>query len=173
MDRGTASIGSLLSYIIFNILPVFVDITVAVVYFIFVFDWLFGMVVFSTMALYILFTIWITEWRTQFRRDMIELDNEVRSTAVDSLLNFETVKYYNNESFEVNRFNEAILKYQDADWKSSASLNVLNTAQNATITIGLLVGCLLCAYKVMEGKMTVGEFVLFMTYMYTKNTSDI
>ena len=97
MDRGTASIGSLLSYLAFNILPVFVDIAIAVVYFIVTYDWAIGLIVFFTMALYIVCTIWITEWRTKFRREMNELDSASRARAVDSLLNFETVKYYNNE----------------------------------------------------------------------------
>ena len=96
---------------------------------------------------------------------MIDLDNASRATAVDSLLNFETVKYYNNEDFEIKKFRDAIIKYQEADWKASASLNVLNTAQNATITIGLLVGCLLCANRIVDQRMNLGDFVLFMTYI--------
>lgn len=77
---------------------------------------------------------------------MIEFDNASSARAVDSLLNFETVKYYNAEDWEVAQYEAAIKRYQNADWKSSASLNVLNTAQNTTITIGLLVGCLICAW---------------------------
>ncbi|KAJ3066266.1 Homocysteine S-methyltransferase 1, partial [Quaeritorhiza haematococci] len=116
-------------------------------------------------VLRIVFTIWITEWRTQFRRDMIDLDNASRSRAVDSLLNFETVKYYNAETYEVRAYDTAIRRYQAADWKSSASLNVLNTAQNGVITVGLLVGCLVCARRVVEGALSVGDFVLFLTYI--------
>jgi ATP-binding cassette subfamily B (MDR/TAP) protein 6 len=96
---------------------------------------------------------------------MIDMDNASRATAVDSLLNFETVKYYNNEDFEIKKYRDAIIKYQEADWKASASLNVLNTAQNATITVGLLVGCLLCANRIVNQQMGLGDFVLFMTYI--------
>jgi ABC-type transport system involved in Fe-S cluster assembly fused permease/ATPase subunit len=165
MDRGTSSIGSLLSYLAFNILPVFVDIALAVLYFIFAFDAGIAVIVFITMILYIFFTIWITEWRTAFRRDMNDLDTASRGRAVDSLLNFETVKYFGNEAWEVKEYEKAILAFQVADWKSSASLNLLNTAQNVVITIGLLCGLLLCAKRVLEHKLTVGDFVAFITYL--------
>ncbi|CAG8586657.1 7270_t:CDS:10, partial [Funneliformis mosseae] len=165
MDRGTNSIISLLNQILFQIFPVIVDISVAVIYFVVEFGWIFGVIVFGTMASYILVTIWITEWRTQFRRDMIETDNDARSKAVDSLLNFETVKYYNAEQFEVKRYDDAIVKYQIADYKVSASLNMLNLSQNLVITVGLLAGCLLCAWKVTIGDFGVGDFILFITYI--------
>lgn len=96
---------------------------------------------------------------------MIELDNYARTKAVDSLLNFETVKYYNAESFEINRYKDAILEYQEADWKSSVTFNILNLAQNAIITGGLLSGCLLFAYEVSKGELTAGNFVAFNMYM--------
>ncbi|RIA92197.1 hypothetical protein C1645_710937 [Glomus cerebriforme] len=165
MDRGTNSIISLLNQIIFQIFPVLVDIVIAVIYFVFEFGWIFGVIVFFTMGSYIFFTIVITEWRTKFRRDMIELDNDARSKAVDSLLNFETVKYYNAEQYEVKRYDEAIRKFQIADFKVSASLNMLNLSQNLVITIGLLAGCLLCAWKVTLGEFGVGDFILFVTYI--------
>lgn len=122
MDRGTQSINNLLSYILFNIGPTLVDIGVAVVYFIIAFDGWFGLIVFTTMITYIYFTIFITEWRTKYRRYsqpdlssstfiglchyriMNERDNATRAKAVDSLLNFETVKYYGAEQYEVDRF---------------------------------------------------------------------
>ena len=110
IDRGTASIGSLLSYLAFNILPVFVDIAVAVVYFVWMFDWSVALIVFVTMGLYIFFTIWITEWRTSFRREMNDKDQLSRGRAVDSLLNFETVKYYGNEDWEVEQYEKSILE---------------------------------------------------------------
>jgi len=96
---------------------------------------------------------------------MIDTDNDARQKAVDSLLNFETVKYYGNEGYEVNRYRSAILAYQEADWKSQASLVALNTMQNVVITGGLLAGTLLAAYEVINGVLTVGDFTLFLTYM--------
>ena len=165
MDRGTQSINNLLSYLLFNIAPTLVDIAIAIVFFIVAFDIWFGLIVFTTMFSYVLFTIAITEWRTKFRRDMNERDNAARAKAVDSLLNFETVKYYGAESYEVERFNTAIVGYQDAEWMSLASLNLLGSGQNAIITAGLLGGSLLCAYRVTQGLLTVGDFVLFGTYI--------
>uniref|UniRef100_A0A8C6ZCR6 ATP binding cassette subfamily B member 6 (LAN blood group) n=1 Tax=Nothoprocta perdicaria TaxID=30464 RepID=A0A8C6ZCR6_NOTPE len=125
----------------------------------------FGLIIFMCMSLYLTLTILITEWRTKYRRDMNTRDNEAKSRAVDSLLNFETVKYYNAESYEVNRFNEAIRKYQVSEWKVSASLGLLNQTQNLVIGLGLLAGSLLCAYFVTEHKLQVGDFVLFGTYI--------
>ena len=165
MDRGTNSINNLLSYIIFNILPTFADIGVAIIYFIVAFDAWFGLIVFLTMAFYLLATIGITEWRTKYRRDMNERQNETKAKAVDSLLNFETVKYYGAEEYEVDRLNKTVEAYQTSEWKSLSSLNVLNSAQNVIITIGLLVGSLLCAYRVTQGVLQVGDFVLFATYI--------
>ncbi|KAJ3207824.1 ATP-binding cassette sub- B member 6, mitochondrial [Dinochytrium kinnereticum] len=165
MDRGTSSVSSLLSAIVFNILPIFVDIGVAVVLLMLQFDVTAGMIVLLTMALYIGLTVAITEWRTKFRREMNELDNLARARAVDSLLNFETVKYYNNEDYEVSRFEASIQNYQKADWKSNASLSILNTAQNTVITIGLIAGSTLIAKRVLDHTLTIGDFILFITYI--------
>ncbi|XP_067843068.1 ATP-binding cassette sub-family B member 6 isoform X2 [Heptranchias perlo] len=165
VDRGTSSINSLLSYIVFSIFPTIADIIIAIVYFTSNFNAWFGLIIFVCMALYLTITIVITEWRTKYRREMNTRDNEAKSKAVDSLLNFETVKYYNAEGYEVNRFNDAILKYQMAEWKTSASLALLNQAQNVIIGLGLLTGSLLCAYFVTEKKFQVGDFVLFGTYI--------
>lgn len=165
VDRGTNSINSLLSYIIFIIFPMIADIVIAIIYFSTNFNAWFGLIVFLCMVFYLTTTILITEWRTKYRREMNTRDNAAKSKAVDSLLNFETVKYYNAESYEVDQFNDAILKYQTAEWKSSASLPVLNQSQNVIISLGLLAGSLLCAYFVTEGKFKVGDFVLFGTYI--------
>lgn len=165
MDRGTDSINNLLSYILFNIAPTIVDIVVAVVYFVIAFDGWFGLIVFTTMMAYLLFTIHVTEWRTKFRRVMNERDNEARAKSVDSLLNFETVKYYGQEQYEVERLRGAIVSYQKAEWVSLASLNLLGLGQNIIITTGLLVGSILCAYRVSQGLLNVGDYVLFSTYI--------
>ncbi|KAI9142821.1 P-loop containing nucleoside triphosphate hydrolase protein [Paraphysoderma sedebokerense] len=165
LDRGTSSIVSLLQSILFNIVPVLVDISVAVAFFITMFDIYFGIIVAVTMLGYIAATVSITEWRTKFRREMIELDNRSNQIGVDSLLNFETVKYYCAEDFETDRYSKAIDSYQIADFRSSASLNFLNTTQNFIINGGLLVGSLLCAYRVVQGVLTVGDFVLYLTYI--------
>uniref|UniRef100_A0AAV2LAU3 ABC transmembrane type-1 domain-containing protein n=1 Tax=Knipowitschia caucasica TaxID=637954 RepID=A0AAV2LAU3_KNICA len=165
IDRGTSSINSLLSYIVFSIFPTIADIVIAIIYFITNFNAWFGLIVFVCMTLYLTLTIIITEWRTKYRRDMNLQDNNAKSKAVDSLLNFETVKYYNAESYEVSRFEDAILKYQASEWKTQASLAFLNQTQNLIIGTGLLAGSLLCAYFVSENRFMVGDFVLFGTYI--------
>ncbi|XP_060754475.1 ATP-binding cassette sub-family B member 6 isoform X2 [Neoarius graeffei] len=165
INRGTSSIDSLLSYLVFTILPTFADIIIAIVYFTSNFNAWFGLIVFVCMVLYLTLTIVITEWRTKYRREMNTQDNNAKAKAVDSLLNFETVKYYNAEDYEVGRFEEAILKYQSLEWLTSASLALLNQTQNLIIGLGLLAGSLLCAYFVTEGKLQIGDYVLFGTYI--------
>ncbi|KAM5124838.1 ATP-binding cassette sub-family B member 6 [Mantella aurantiaca] len=165
VDRGTSSINSLLSYIVFSILPTIADIIIGIIYFTSFFNAWFGLIIFICMTLYLTLTIIITEWRTKYRREMNTRDNEAKSRAVDSLLNFETVKYYNAEEYEVNRFNDSILKYQVSEWKVNATLAFLNQTQNLIIGLGLLAGSLLCAYFVTENKFKVGDYVLFGTYI--------
>ncbi|KAF1382924.1 hypothetical protein PFLUV_G00148870 [Perca fluviatilis] len=165
VDRGTSSINNLLSYILFSILPTICDIIIAIIYFVSYFNIWFGLIVFTCMVLYLTCTILITEWRTKYRREMNNQDNNAKSRAVDSLLNFETVKYYCAEDYEVRCFEEAIREYQHCEWKSSASLALLNQSQNIIIGSGLLAGSLLCAYLVYEGQFQVGDYVLFGTYI--------
>nr|BAB71347.1 unnamed protein product [Homo sapiens] len=164
-DRGTSSVTGLLSYLVFNVIPTLADIIIGIIYFSMFFNAWFGLIVFLCMSLYLTLTIVVTEWRTKFRRAMNTQENATRARAVDSLLNFETVKYYNAESYEVERYREAIIKYQGLEWKSSASLVLLNQTQNLVIGLGLLAGSLLCAYFVTEQKLQVGDYVLFGTYI--------
>lgn len=166
MDRGTDSINNLLNYIIFSILPTIIDILVAVIFFISAFNWWFGLIVFVTMGLYIFATIAITEWRTKFQRRMNLSENACKARSVDSLLNFETVKYYGAEQFEVDKYRDAILKYQQEEFKSVLTLNILNTVQNVIISCGLMAGSLFCAFLVVERhELTVGDYVLFASYI--------
>jgi ATP-binding cassette subfamily B (MDR/TAP) protein 6 len=150
---------------VFSIIPTIADIFIAIFYFTIAFNYSFGLLVFLTMLFYVVATVAVTEWRTQFRRQMIELDNDARAKAVDSLLNFETVKYYCAEEYEGSRYDDAIVAYQKADWVTLASLSLLNSAQNLVITIGLLVGCLMCGKQVANGSLKIGDFVLFMSYI--------
>ncbi|CAH1113985.1 unnamed protein product [Psylliodes chrysocephalus] len=166
MDRGTDSINNLLNYIVFSIFPTIVDILVAVIFFIAAFNIWFGLIVFVTMLLYIILTITITEWRTKYQRRMNLADNATRARSVDSLLNFETVKYYGAEQYEVDAFREAVLNYQAEEFKSSITLNILNTVQNVIICGGLLTGSLLCVYLVVDKRtLQPGDYVLFATYI--------
>lgn len=166
MDRGTDSINNLLNYILFSIMPTIVDIIIAVIFFVYAFNWYFGLIVFTTMTLYIAATIAVTEWRTKFQRRMNLADNQQKARSVDSLLNFETVKYYGAEQYEVDCYREAILKYQSEEWRSIITLNILNTMQNVIVCAGLIAGSLLCAYMVVnEQGLSVGDYVLFASYI--------
>ncbi|XP_068633217.1 ATP-binding cassette sub-family B member 6 [Battus philenor] len=166
MDRGTDSIDNLLSYILFSIAPTLVDILVAVVYFVSQFNAWFGLIVFCTMMLYIVATIMVTEWRTTYQRRMNQADNEQKARSVDSLLNYETVKYYGAEGYEVVSYREAIVNFQKEEFKSLITLNMLNTLQNVIICGGLLAGSLLAVYMVVRTyELTVGDYVLFTSYI--------
>ncbi|XP_073956804.1 ABC transporter ATP-binding protein/permease Hmt-1 isoform X2 [Choristoneura fumiferana] len=166
MDRGTDSIDNLLSYILFSITPTIVDIIIAIVFFISQFNAWFGLIVFSTMVLYIIATIAVTEWRTKYQRRMNLADNEQKARSVDSLLNYETVKYYGAEAYEVVSYKDAILNYQKEEFRSLITLNMLNTLQNIIICSGLLAGSLLCISMVVNAKsLTIGDYVLFASYI--------
>ncbi|OAD55726.1 ATP-binding cassette sub-family B member 6, mitochondrial [Eufriesea mexicana] len=166
MDRGTDSINNLLNYILFSIIPTIIDIVVAVTFFVIAFNKWFGLIIFLTMSFYIAATIMITEWRTKFQRNMNLADNAQKARSVDSLLNFETVKYYGAELYEVDSYRKAILKFQIEEWKSMITLNILNSFQNIIVCTGLLAGSLLCVHMVVTKQgLTIGDYVLFASYI--------
>ncbi|KAG0344850.1 Homocysteine S-methyltransferase 1 [Podila humilis] len=164
-DRGVSSIVTLLSSLLFNIIPCLVDITVACIVLTSSFDIYFGIIVFVTMMCYIYATILMTDWRTRYRRESNALDNAVEARAVDSLLNYETIKLFATEEFEVGKYMDAIQAYQKADQKSQYTLAILNTTLNLVIQGGLALGCLLCAKRVAQKEMEVGEFVMYYAYI--------
>ncbi|XP_003746651.1 ATP-binding cassette sub-family B member 6, mitochondrial [Galendromus occidentalis] len=172
LDRGTQSVNSLLSYMLFQIFPAIADTLIAFGYFTYAFNLWFGLIVLFSIVIYSTLTISISEWRTKFRREMNLLDNAAQAKGVDALLNFETVKYYNAEEVEVREYANCVDEYQKAEWKTSFSLAFLNILQSLTVNAGSVTGSLLCAYMVYKGDsgMTAGDFVLFIAYisqMYT------
>lgn len=164
LDKGSA-INSFLEQLVFNILPVIVDLFVAVVYFFVEFDVYFALIVGIMTVTYLYVTVKITEWRTEIRRDMVNKSREEYAVKMDSITNHETVKYFNAEEWEFRRYEEAVKTYQKAEWTLMTSLNVMNVSQNLVFTIGLLATCLLSAYRVTTGHATVGSFVFLLTYM--------
>ncbi|KAF9903556.1 ATP-binding cassette sub- B member 6, mitochondrial [Linnemannia zychae] len=164
-DRGVSSIVTLLSSLLFNILPCLVDIAVACIVLTQAFDIYFGIIVGVTMMCYIYATILMTDWRTRYRRESNALDNAVEARAVDSLLNYETIKLFATEEYEVGKYTEAILAYQKADRKSQYTLGILNTTLNFVIQGGLALGCLLCAKRIAQKDMKVDDFVMYYTYI--------
>ncbi|HEY5366932.1 MAG TPA: ABC transporter transmembrane domain-containing protein, partial [Casimicrobiaceae bacterium] len=137
VERGQRGISTLISYTLFSILPTLVEITLVSVILATRYDWTFIALTFVALAIYIVFTISITEWRTHFRRQMNELDSRANSRAIDSLLNYETVKYFGNESFEARRYDDSLEHWEHAAVKSQTSLSVLNIGQSAIIAIAV------------------------------------
>lgn len=164
LDKGSA-INSFLEQLVFNVLPVIVDLFVAILYFFIEFDAFFALIVGIMTVTYLYATVKITEWRTEIRRDMVNKSREEYAVKADSITNYETVKYFNAEAWEFKRYEEAVRTYQAAEWKVLTSLNVMNVTQNLIFTLGLLATCLLSAYRVTHGQATVGSFVALLTYM--------
>ncbi len=160
IERGTRGIQSLISYSLYSILPTLVELGLVLGYFIWAYNYLFAVITFVALVLYVIFTIQVTEWRTQYRRKMNELDSRAHQRAVDSLINFETVKYFSNESYEASRYDENLHRYREAAIKSQRSLALLNGGQQTIIAIGLILILWQATQGVVDGVMTIGDLVL-------------
>jgi ATP-binding cassette subfamily B protein len=165
IERGTNGIESVLRFMLFSILPTLLEILLVTVVLWSLFSFAFAAVTFITIAAYIAFTLVFTDWRVKFRRAMNETDQEANTKAVDSLLNYETVKYFGNEAHEAKRFDESMQRYERAAVQSQVTLNFLNIGQAAIIAAGLTAVMLMAAQGVVSGAMTVGDFVLVNTYL--------
>ncbi len=165
IERGTAGIENVLRLAVFNIVPTLLEVVLVVGILWHMFDWRFALVTLVTVVLYIGFTFGFTNWRVRFRRAMNDTDNDAQTKAIDSLLNYETVKYFGNEAHEAHRFDEARARYERAAVKSQVTLNMLNLGQAFIIAIGLGWVMLMAADGVQAGTMTVGQFVLVNTYL--------
>jgi ATP-binding cassette subfamily B protein len=160
VERGTRGIETVLRFALFSTLPTLVEIGLASIVIWIALGWEFAAIVFVTLTLYVTFTLLFTEWRVKFRRAMNETDQEANTKAVDSLLNYETVKYFNNEDHEAERYDAALRSYERAAVKSQVTLNMLNLGQAGIIALGLTAVMLLAAYGTAAGTMTVGQFVM-------------
>ncbi|MCX7374681.1 MAG: ABC transporter ATP-binding protein/permease [Alphaproteobacteria bacterium] len=165
IERGVRGITFVLDFMLFNILPTLLEILMVSVILWALFDWSFTAVTLTTVAIYITFTLLFTDWRLQFRRRMNETDQQANTRAIDSLLNYETVKYFNNERHEARRYDASLARYEKAWSQSEVTLNGLNAGQQVIIAIGLSIIMLMAAYGVAAGRMSVGDFVLVNTYM--------
>src|SRR3954469_12678787 len=160
IERGTRGISTLLSYLIFSIGPLILEFALVAAVLIAKFDWRFAAITFGAVVVYIGFTVTITEWRMDIRRRANELDSKANTRAIDSLLNYETVKYFGNEDFEARRYDEQLLKYEDAATKNEASLGLLNIGQSFIIAIAVTALMLLAADGVASRNFTLGDLVL-------------
>jgi ABC-type transport system involved in Fe-S cluster assembly fused permease/ATPase subunit len=165
VERGTAGIEFLLTFMLFNVVPTVFEILLVCGILWRLFDWAFAAVTFATIGVYIAFTFSITDWRVRFRRDMNERNTEANIKAVDSLLNFETVKYFANEEHEARRYDAALRAYEHAAVKSETTLTLLNLGQGIIIALGLVGVMTLAAEGVSAGQMTVGDFVMVNAYL--------
>eukprot|EP00752_Nemacystus_decipiens_P000823 g823.t1 len=165
IERGVKGIEFLLAFTLFNILPTLLEIVMVCGVLWAMLDWRFAAVTFVTIVGYIAYTLVITEWRLKYRRAMNTKDSEANTKAIDSLLNYETVKYFGAEAHEAARFDRSMRDYEWAAVKSITSLSVVNIGQGAIVSIGLVVIMLMAADGVASGAMTVGDFVLVNTYL--------
>lgn len=165
IERGTRSIGSLISYTLYSILPTLVEIGLVMSILLVQYDAVFALITLATLSLYILFTVTVTNWRTALRRHANELDSAANARAVDSLLNFETVKYFNNEGYEARRYDEQLGKWTAAQVRNQYSLSALNIGQAAIIAVGVTIMMWQAASRVTTGEMTIGDIVLVNAFM--------
>ncbi len=165
IERGIKGIDFLLRFMLFNILPTLVEIALVCGILWSLFGFLFSAITFVTVAIYVFFTLVFTEWRLKFRRAMNDSDSEANTKAIDSLLNFETVKYFGNEDHEARRYDVSMQRYEKAAVKSLTTLSLLNVGQGLIMAVGMTALLLLSASRVADGTMTIGEFTAVNLYM--------
>jgi ATP-binding cassette subfamily B protein len=160
IERGTRGVSTLLSYMLFSIIPVILEFSLVAIVLFAKFDWRFAAVTFGAVAVYLVFTFTVTEWRMDIRRRANELDSRANTRAIDSLLNYETVKYFNNEEYEASRYDENLRQYESAAVRTEASLGVLNIGQSFIIAIAVTLLMIFAAQGVVARTLTLGDLVL-------------
>lgn len=165
IERGVKGVDFLLRFLLFSIVPLFLQLAMIAVVFFWLFDVWYLVVVVVTIALYVWFTLAVTEWRVKQRREMNKQDTDANQKAIDSLLNFETVKYFNAEGLEARRYDAAMAQYETAAVQTNYSLAFLNFGQALLITGGLVLVMVMAAMGVQRGDLTVGDFVMVNAYM--------
>lgn len=165
LERGAKAIQVILSYSLFSIIPTLVEIALVSGILAVMAGWRFTAAILVTVAIYIGFTFLVSEWRTQFRRQMNETDGKANTKAIDSLLNYETVKYFSAEQHEARRYDDALRRHEDAAVRSEQTLGLLNAGQSAIVSVGLAAVMLMAARGIADGRMTLGDFVLVNTYL--------
>ena len=165
IERGTRAVHSLISYSLYSIVPTLLEVTMVLTLLAVKFDASFAWITLTALVLYIAFTVTVTEWRTQFRKQMNELDSAAHSRAIDSLLNYETVKYFNNENFEAKRYDDNLERLRRASLKSQSTLSMLNTGQQLIIAVALVAMLWRATEGVVAGRMTLGDLVMVNAFM--------
>ncbi len=165
IDRGTKGIDFLLRYVLFNVVPTFIELVLVIFILLTLYGFEYAIITFITISIYVILTFTITQWRLQFRKDMNSADNAASTKMIDSLLNFETVKYFNNENHEFKRLDESLEKYEIAANKNRTSLSLLNISQTFVIMIGITLMLVLTVFGIQNKSITVGGFVVINAYM--------
>jgi ATP-binding cassette subfamily B protein len=165
IERGTRGVHSLISMSLYSIVPTIIELTLVLSILGVKFDSGFVWITLAALVVYIVFTVTVTEWRTQFRKTMNELDSVAQSRAVDSLLNYETVKYFNNEGFEAGRYDASLERYRKAAVKSQTTLSMLNAGQQCLIAVSLVAMLYRATQGVVDGHMTLGDLVMVNAFM--------
>ena len=165
IDRGSKGINFLLTYMLFNVIPTIIEIFFVAGILAIIYGFKYAVVTLVTIGLYLAITFIVTQWRVKFRRQMNEADNAVSTKLVDSLLNFETVKYFNNEEHEFNRLEESLNKYESSSITNQYTLSYLNIAQSVVIMTGITIMLILSAYDIKAGMISIGGFVVINAYM--------
>ena len=165
IERGTRGVQSLISYSLYSIFPTLIEVIMVLTLLGSMFDMGYVWITLVALVLYIAFTVTVTEWRTKFRREMNELESTSQTRAIDSLLNYETVKYFNNEAFEARRYDEALEKLRRARIKSQTTLSLLNTGQQLVIAVALVLMLYRATQGVADGRMTLGDLVMVNAFM--------
>ena len=165
IERGVRGIESLISYSLFSIVPTLIEVVMVLTILGVKFDAWFAWITLAALVLYIIFTVWVTEWRTKYRRQANEFDSAAHTKAVDSLLNYETVKYFNNEGFEARRYDESLERLRRARLKAQTTLSMLNLGQQLIIAVGLVAMLWRATQGVVDGRMTLGDLVMVNAFM--------
>ncbi len=165
IERGTRGITTLVSFTLFNILPTLIEIVLVLGYMVLHYDLWFSVITVAALALYVGFTVLVTEWRTHFRRTMNDLDSKASTKAIDSLINYETVKYFGNEDYEARRYDDGLQRYEAAAVKSQTSLSLLNTGQSIIIATAVTLILWRATQGVIDRTMILGDLVLVNAFM--------
>jgi ATP-binding cassette subfamily B protein len=165
IERGSRGVSTLVNFTLYSIVPTAVEVLLVTAWLAWQYPPIFAVITLSALVLYAVYTIAVTEWRTHFRRQMNDLDSKANAKAIDSLLNYETVKYFNNEAFEASRYDQSLLRWQEAAIKSQVSLSVLNVGQSLIIAVAVSLMVWQATVGVVEGRMTLGDLVLVNAFM--------
>ncbi len=165
LERGTRSVATLMNFLVFSTIPIFVEFSLVAFILLSNYAWIFALVTFGTVLFYVVFTLLVTEWRMHYRHDMNRLDSQANTHAFDSLINYETVKYFNNERLEQNRYDEILEEWEDVAVKSQSTMSMLNFGQGAIIAVGVTIIMFLAANGVVKGNMSIGDLVMVNAFM--------